>query len=76
MLSLDDRSHLAAEQDVAAHVDLPLGALLLGKALDGFGCGLESKQLGQQPVSVRALVAITTSAIAQSPETRSIDISK
>ena len=32
---LDDGPHLAAEQDVAAHVDLPLGALLLREPLDG-----------------------------------------
>jgi len=38
---LDDGPHLAAEQDVAAHVDLPLGALLLGQALDGLRRGLE-----------------------------------
>lgn len=29
VLGFDDCSHLAAEQDVAAHVDLPLRALLL-----------------------------------------------
>lgn len=50
MLSLDDCSHLTAEQDVAAHVDLALGALLLRKALDGFWCGLESKQWSQWPL--------------------------
>lgn len=37
----DDRPHLTAEQDVATHVDLPLGALLLWKALYGFWCGLQ-----------------------------------
>lgn len=29
VLGFDDRSHLTAEQDVAAHVDLPLCTLLL-----------------------------------------------
>lgn len=40
MLGLDHRPHLAAEQDVAAHVDLPLRSLLLRQALKGFWCGL------------------------------------
>ena len=48
---LDDGPHLAAEQDVAAHVDLPLGALLLGHALylrSGLLCKTkQSTQLGQ-----------------------------
>lgn len=43
VLGFDDCSHLTAEQDVAAHVDLPLRALLLGKALYGFRRGLETK---------------------------------
>lgn len=40
VLGLDHCPHLAAEQDVAAHVDLPLRALLLRQALKGFWCGL------------------------------------
>lgn len=36
VLGFDDCSHLAAEQDVATHVDLPLCTLLLRKALYGF----------------------------------------
>lgn len=44
VLGFDDRSHLTAEQDVAAHVDLPLRALLLWKALHGFLCGLQANK--------------------------------
>lgn len=44
VLGLDDRPHLAAEQDVAAHVDLPLRALLLRQALKGFWCGLQDEK--------------------------------
>lgn len=35
MLGLDDGAHLTAEQNVAAHVDLSFGALLLRQALYG-----------------------------------------
>lgn len=44
VLGLDDRSHLTAEQDVATHVDLPLGALLLGHPLHGLGSRLQSSK--------------------------------
>lgn len=44
VLGFDDGSHLAAEEDVAAHVDLALGALLLRQAFDGFGRALRTRR--------------------------------
>ena len=41
--SLDDCPHFTAEQDVATHVDLPLGPFLLWQALH-FRCGLHEKK--------------------------------
>lgn len=46
VLGFDDGSHLTAEQDVAAHVDLTLGAFLLRQTFYGFWCGLQTNTGG------------------------------
>lgn len=44
MLGFDDGPHFAAEEDVAAHVDLALRALLLRQAFDGFRGALRTRR--------------------------------
>lgn len=44
VLGFDDGSHFAAEEDVAAHVDLALRALLLRQAFDGFRRALHTRR--------------------------------
>lgn len=45
VLGLDDSSHFTAEEDVPAHVDLPLCPLLLRQTLNGLWCGLWENEM-------------------------------